>query len=60
MQNILQQMTGVIEFNLNNQEVAVIFDPQKIHYDHILEEILQAGYRVICFYVTEDDEGSTH
>ena len=56
MQIILQQMTGVMEFSLHNQEVAVIFDSQKTQYDHILEEIMQAGYRVICFCVTEDDE----
>ena len=56
MQIILQQMTGVMEFSLHNQEVAVIFDSQKTQYDHILAEIMQAGYRVICFCVTEDDE----
>ena len=29
MQNILQHMAGVMEYRLNNQEVAVIFDLQK-------------------------------
>lgn len=56
MQNILQQMTGVMKYRLHNQEVAVIFDSQKTQYDRILEEIIQAGYRVIWFFVTEDDE----
>lgn len=56
MQNILQQMAGVMDCCLRNQQTDVIFDPQKTQYDRILEEIMQAGYRVIWFYVTEDDE----
>ena len=39
------------------QQTDVIFDPQKTQYDRILEEITQAGYWVIWFYVTEDVEG---
>jgi len=30
-----------------------IHDPQKTQYDRILEEVTEAGYRVIWFYVTE-------
>lgn len=56
MQNILQQMTGVMEYRLHNQEVAVIFDPRKAQYDRILEIIMQAGYRVTWFYVIENNE----
>jgi len=56
MQNILQQMAGVIDCSLRDQRTDVIFDPQKTQYDCILEEIMQAGYRVIWFCVTEDDE----
>ena len=57
MQNILQQMVGVIDCRLRNQQTDVIFDSQKTQYDRILEEIMQAGYRVIWFYVAEA-EGS--
>ena len=56
MQNILQQIPGVRDSRLRNQQTDVIFDPQKTQYDCILEKIMQAGYQVIWFYVTEDDE----
>lgn len=56
MQNILQQIPGVRDCRLRNQQTDVIFDRQKTQYDRILEEIMQVGYRVIWFYVTEDDE----
>ena len=56
MQNILQQIPGVRDSRLRNQQTDVIFDPQTTQYDCILEKIMQAGYQVIWFYVTEDDE----
>lgn len=57
IQNILQMMAGVMDCRLRNQQTDVIFESQKTQYDRILEEIMQAGYPVIWFYVTED-EGS--
>lgn len=56
IQSILQQIPGVIDCRLRNQQTDAIFDPQKTQYDLILEEIMQAGYSVIWFCVTEDDE----
>jgi len=56
IQNIVQSMTGVMAPYLNNEGVSVIFDSRKTHYDRILENITLAGYRIIGFYVTEDDE----
>ena len=56
-QNILQKIEGVIDYRVHNQQTDVAFDPQKTQYDRILEEVAQAGYRVIWFYVTEDVEG---
>ena len=60
IQNVLHQMPGIVEYHLHNQGVGVIFDSQKTQYDCIIEGIMQAGYQVAWFYVTEDDEGSTH
>lgn len=57
LQNILQKIEGVIDYSLHNQQTDVIFNPHKTQYDRILEEITQAGFRVIWFYVTEDVEG---
>lgn len=49
-------MAGVMAHRLYNQGVSVIFDPQKTHYDSILEILMLAGYRFIWFCVTEDNE----
>ena len=59
MQSILQQMAGVLNCHLSNQRTDVMFDPLKIHYDRILEETIQAGYRVIWFYVIENEKSWT-
>ena len=56
IQNILQMMAGVMDCRLRNQQTDVIFESQKTQYDRILEEIMQTGYPVIWFYVTEEDE----
>lgn len=54
IQNILLSMKGIMDCHVHNQQTVISFDPQKVHYDNILEKIAKAGYRIIWFCVNHD------
>lgn len=55
LQQILRQLAGILQCQLRHREARILYGPQKISYDRILETVLQASYHIRMFYVTENE-----
>ncbi|SDI16127.1 hypothetical protein [Desulfosporosinus hippei] len=55
LQQILEQLEGILQYQLKHRDVIVFYDSQRISYDQILETALQANYHISRFYVTEEE-----
>ncbi len=55
LQQILRQLAGILQCQLRQRETRILYGPQKISYDQILEMVLQAKYHISMFYVTEEE-----
>ncbi|AFM39627.1 hypothetical protein Desaci_0562 [Desulfosporosinus acidiphilus SJ4] len=54
IQNILLSKKGITDCHVHNQQTVISYDPQKVHYDNILETVANAGCRIIWFCVNDD------
>lgn len=55
VQQVVRQLKGILHCQLQHQQLIVLYNPQSITYDRILETTLQAGYPITSFFVVEEE-----
>ncbi|EHQ89800.1 hypothetical protein DesyoDRAFT_2746 [Desulfosporosinus youngiae DSM 17734] len=55
LQQVLEQLEGILQYQPNGGDDIVLYDPQRISYDQILETVLQASYHISRFYVAGEE-----